>query len=41
MDINCTSKCAHQVEGKCTLDTLAGSFSAFYAEGRDCPYCME
>jgi len=38
MDINCTNKCAYQVDGKCILQELPAMISATYDMAGDCPY---
>jgi hypothetical protein len=40
MDINCTHKCVHQKEGKCTLREL-NTFKAYSHHGIDCAYFSE
>ena len=42
MDINCTHKCHHQYDGKCTLNQLPGySQTVYTANDVDCPYYSE
>ena len=38
MDINCTNKCAYQIDGKCVLQELPTLISSTYDTGRGCLY---
>lgn len=40
MNINCTSNCIYQSDGKCILDELAMPAESFSYEN-DCPYYTE
>jgi len=38
MDINCTNRCAHQLDGKCILNELPSMISSSGYLGFECPY---
>ena len=38
MDINCTNKCAYQIDGKCVLQELPALISSTYDKGEGCLY---
>ena len=38
MDINCTNKCAYQLDGKCVLQELPMLVSSTYGTSEGCPY---
>lgn len=42
MNINCTNKCKHQKEGKCTLTTLPNDYHLYVINKKsDCPYILD
>lgn len=39
MNINCTNKCKHQKDGKCTLNCLPNDYHLYRINKKsDCPY---